>query len=432
LRYDLAILLNQNITHFSKSDFTTNFILFVILGVLCGGYVSQLKSDYKFLFGLIASTLFIFTLSVSIELIQKYIPGRVSSLGDVLVDTGAGAAGILLLVFFKIAGVIDYFQNVFDRLVKENPAKLVWILLGLVIILICLYPYEFDLNLHNVAAQIRRFDTRSFLLEGNITLKFFYQGIIYFIWGVFCVAAGIKEKRNYYLEIAKNLCISCLLVFALEAGQIFFPFHIPSRLDIETYLFWLFMGFFVSLPYGIEKRKEYSVGYRNKKNDTISLLLWFCTIATLILIFIYGLRPFIFKTDSAFVKERLSGIEWIPFSTYVKYFNALSIEDASGKMLLYFTFGFESAYILRKSLPYSKYVPILVLILIVSIAAFIEIIQICIPERHPSVSDIIIAAAAGLLGIIFMSVRFKRKTKGVGWKSVKKEMSFPYRSYENN
>jgi len=402
LQIDIASIFNQNYHHFSKSNFLTNFLLFVLLGFFCCGFFSSFKSKILLVLGFTLSCAYGFALSVAIETIQIYIPSRVSSFEDIKVDSFAAAVGFIIFAFIYESGLAGYIKNKYNFLAKNNPSVLLWILTSMIIILLGLFPFDFDLSPHNIKEQIRNFDTRSIFSHGGITFKFFYSGVIYFVWGIISVFPASREDRPFLLSVLINAGISCFLIVCIEFAQFFFPSHIPSRADIETNIIWYIFGVVLCIPFVADRNIDYAVFKRKKDSHSLSTFFWVCFVGTITVIILSGLYPFSFDTNTVLLKSRIQGIELAPFGTYIRNFNILTLDDFFTKSLFYFILGFELAYAIKKYFPRIRFIPLLTSVFIISLSTAIETVQILIPQRHPSLTDIIIAFAFGLFGATIM------------------------------
>jgi hypothetical protein len=77
--------------YYAPRDFILNVVLFIPLGVLIGAWLGQRTGQ-----GAWRAILLLAAISVSFEMLQLFIPGRVTSIDDVTANTLGGALGVLL------------------------------------------------------------------------------------------------------------------------------------------------------------------------------------------------------------------------------------------------------------------------------------------------------------------------------------------------
>jgi VanZ family protein len=92
-------------------DIILNVIIYVPLGLVAALVFRRRRSRA---FAAMAAIAFAFLLSLSMELLQVYVPGRDSSLLDVLTNTLGAAAG---------AGFAVYFEDSLRRLLERRPSQ---------------------------------------------------------------------------------------------------------------------------------------------------------------------------------------------------------------------------------------------------------------------------------------------------------------------
>lgn len=405
---NIHFLFVESSINLSKSDLVTNFISFFILGLTGGIFLSGKKVGHKTFFNFLFFTLYSLALCTVIEILQRNIPGRVTSLSDIMIDTASASIGFLFAVFLKLSGLIDIMETYCTRQYKENPLKLIWILIGGSILACSIYPFDFDITLDSYFVPLKRFDKSSYLLGTPITPFFFTYGAIFFSWGALCVLSSTKKNQPFFWQILKKVFISGFIIFLSEFAQTYFLSHTPSRLHIEIAVFWLMAGVTLFAFLEIRNRKKYAV-LSSSGSHNFPYMLFFGISLTILIIVAEGLYPFNFVATKPFVKQKLAAITYFPFADYIANLEFKNIAAAFQLAFLYLLLGLQLTLFVKKRMPSLRFIPVFSSFFAVSISFFIECAQTLIPKRATSVSDIMIAFSAALTGGIIATVIFAKK-----------------------
>lgn len=382
----------------NELDLFANVVLFGILGAMCAAFFAEYKDRYRTVVGALYVSLYIFFLNTFIEVLQADIPGRVSSIVDLLVSVAAAVAGFLGVAVLKEAGIADALRGKYYALLRENPMELLWIALGSVLFIGGVYPFCPSLYFAHAASNVNSLFS-SFFPAGFAPSDFFLDGLPYFAWGSSAVAASLKEEGSLARNAARKVGASILLIMMIELCKIFIATRHASFYDVAAYSFWVAAGAFAAYPLSSGYRRYPALLSEERACRSIGEFFWLCLSLTVLLVLLQELQPFAFRSDAGSFRQQLGRAELIPFKSYIYGFKSFTVEDAAQKAVLYFALGFETVYYLmrRRALPAWKAIAASSIgggLLALSVSA----LQLFIPTRFPSVTYIIIAILGSLAG----------------------------------
>lgn len=123
-KFSLSEPFSLLISRTSKLDILANIVLFAPLGFGLGSALAKRK--YSFITNLLAILLLGGSLSLTIEILQAFLPGRDSSLWDVLTNTTGAGVGYLLfefggtLFYQRVPPVFRWLQTLLDKLKLQH------------------------------------------------------------------------------------------------------------------------------------------------------------------------------------------------------------------------------------------------------------------------------------------------------------------------
>jgi VanZ family protein len=386
---------------FTDLDIFANLVIFGILGGLCAVFFSDYKDREETVLGALYVALYAFMLNSIIEILQASIPGRFSSLIDIGTSVIAAVSGYLSVAILKDVGVIKFLAERYKPILRENPVRLLWTTMAAAFFIGGTYPFRLVPDLSCAAKRMAGFGTSLFLPD-MLSSRFFLEGIPYLVWGASAVVASMKGDGEFLGRVVKKTTLSFALIVFIESCKLFIVTRQPSLHNICAYAFWMCLGACIAYPYALKYKRYPMLRSSENANRSIGEFFRLCFVLTGLLIFLKGLQPFNFCMDASSIRAQISGAELIPFRAYINNFNILTIWDAMQKSALYFALGLEIFYyILHKRLMLTNRALAYSAIACGLVAASVTTLQLLVPGRLPSVSDILIASGSGFAGAVF-------------------------------
>jgi VanZ family protein len=327
------------VTRWSIRDVVVNIALYAPLGM--SGYLALRRSVWL-------PVLLGFLLSVSMELVQLFVPGRDTSAIDVMTNVTGTIAGVALgIIFDKIAGPRRASALArFKRLTKTDRSALILLFIWAGYLLFPFFPV---LGFYVPRQRMKIFARASIFAA----LPFISATVSWLAAGKLMDAAGIRSARLF-------LGLSILVIPA--------QFFIADRQPLPPDLLGALAGFLLFIGLG---RTGRSAPWASPQWVTPGIATAF-----LVAILVRGLAPFHFGSQS-------SNFMWMPFSGF------LNTEWQSGILILlekFFYYG-TAIWLLRASgirLVFAAAITAAVL-------AAIEIAQIHLPGRTAEITDPLVA-----------------------------------------
>lgn len=382
----------------SRADWVANILLFIPLAFLWTGVLWTNCSFIGKMFVSLFVGLFCTLLCVSIEFTQLFFPPRTVSLNDIIAECTGAVIGIAAWWFIGAKIVIwvdEWFSaqssiNNLDRYLQIYLAGL------------------FFYNVMPLDLTISPIEIYHKWNEGRVILIPF---------------GGLKEKLvvNLYewsSEIAlwipvpllwqRRGCLSCyqlwirifFAVVAIEFFQLFVYSRVTDVTDILLALAGGGLGIWIGgsfLAIGSNEKQGFKVPSHTFNKPlmlgVIGYILW-CFI--LMLVFWY---PFDFKLNHELVEDRLAGFFNIPFYSYYYGTEFRAVTEVFHKILFFMPLGGLLAFIARgKGYRHFSWGASL---FVLTLSAFmIEVVQVLLPDKVISSTDLILEIMGGQVGFI--------------------------------
>jgi VanZ family protein len=395
-----AIVCSRPVRVESISDWTANVLLFVPIGFTL---MAAAGVDRRWWFGLLTAPLvmpFCAAASTAIEFSQLYFPGRVSSLDDIVaqtIGTGIGVLGWLSAgqwLTFRLRRLWTSLsaQGISARLL---PAYLVFLFF------VHLMPFDLTLSPGQLVEKYR---------AGRVHFWPFAVGdvapsalAIKQVWNVFYfLPLGIllarlrgtawRNPRNWAWIAAVGLAAAAVIQFA----KLFVASRNCEALDVLVDALAVLLGWALSIvPAGLVMARF--IGPRQSETGPLLAALdrrWLLAGYVGVLVLLNWL-PFDVRWDLPWALERLGSISWVPLADYQEVSPYQAFDQALHRVLVFMPLGALLASLLNYSRPEA-----LVGVLAALLALAIEIGQAFLPDRYPSVSDVILETAGACAGAI--------------------------------
>jgi len=379
----------------SISDWAANVLLFVPIGFTL---LAATAVDRPWRTGLLTALpvmAFCAAASTAIEFSQLYFPGRVSALEDIVAQIIGTAIGVLgwLSAGQRLTGHLRRLwtslgaQGISARLL---PAYLAF--LGLV----HLMPFDLTLSPYQLVHKYRAGRVHLGPLEvGDLTAS---DLLIKQVWNVFYFlplgillarlrGAAWREPRNWWRIAAVSLAAAAFIQFA----KLFVVSRNCEALDVLVAALAVLLGWALcvvpaalvaSQPRGSETRPLIAALDRR----------WLLAGWVGVLLLLNWL-PFDVRWDVPWALERLQTMSAVPFADYQQASPYQAFDQALHRVLIFVPLGALLASLLGRR-------GYLVIVLAALLALAIEAGQALLPDRYPSVTDVLLETAGAWVGAV--------------------------------
>lgn len=385
-------------THLSKPDLLSNFLLFIPYAFFMTGWLNQRGTNF-----ILAISLALFTsfaLSLSVELCQAYSPSRISSPGDLLINTAGGFAGAIpAAIYFPFFH--ERLRNQWLTLWHEKPILLITLIFGATLFLGGLVPFDVSIDVSDLKQALKGIEWIPFSHPSTDAAYLANMGTDFFLLIAFAGLCHLS-LRLYAISLISFFIPTLILTLAL-AGIIEFSqlFIVSRQTDVTHLVLALVAGGIGSLLAGIIEKIFIS---ESRYEDiqivpSRSVSLFYLKLAAL---FVYSLvtsyfllEPLDFDFSWAAAKSRLSLQQLVPFYAYWVRTDFYALQDLLFTIFLFVPFG-AFIYHCLKGFPLARTLTLLVCILF---SASLELLQFFQPGRYPDLTDILSAALGSFLGL---------------------------------
>jgi VanZ family protein len=399
-----AVVCSQPVRVESISDWAANVLLFVPIGFTL---LAAAAVDRRWRVGLLTAVpvmAFCAAASTAIEFSQLYFPGRVSSLDDIVAQTIGTAIGVLgwlsagqrLTVHGRHLWTSLAAHGISARLI---PAYLVF--LGLVHLMpfdLTLSPYQLVHKYRAGRVHLEPFDV------GNVTAS---DLVIKQVWNVcYFLPLGImlarlrgmawRDPRSWGRVAAVGLAAAACVQFA----KLFVASRNCEALDVVVDTLAVLLGWALCI-----------VPARQHASETRPLIAvldrrWLLAGWVGVLLLIDWL-PFDVRWDMPWAVERLHSVSVVPFADYQETSPYQAFDQALHRLLIFAPLGALLASLLEGRRH-------LVVVLAAFLALAIEVGQAFLPDRYPSVTDVLLETAGAWMGaVLYRHVSAIRRAEDV-------------------
>lgn len=351
-------------TRASIPDIVQNILFFLPFGFI--GFFSM---TLKKAFNIIIITFLGFLLSLSVEILQLFTIDRISSMTDILTNTGGTLLGaisayIFLLGFSKIINLHRFQQY------SHNKYFFLVLIVYTIVAVGALQPFDFTLDVGHVGPKIKSLLYNplnfSYVIRDEVVVLFRL-----FLFGYVCALWFLE--RNLQFPLIKAIVLSASIGVLFEGCQIIIGSRMPNAQDVVVVILGsIFGGIFARIAPTNMSPKMWII---------LVILTTWITAGTQVF------SPFRLTTE-------YKGFNWIPFLSYYERTTFIALSNFIESVLMYFPMGFALQYI------YSHKKRSIVFIGIVSsaIAFPLEFTQGWIDGRYPDITDVIGAIAGAIVG----------------------------------
>lgn len=369
----------------SRSDFLANILLFIPLSFLLLGTLQLSFPKHHHLFYLPVIVVCI-SYGALIEFLQLFFPPRSTALNDIVAQSIGSTVGVLvwLLAGQKIVIFSNLQTNLWQGRNRFFPFLLLYLLL---VVILNSVPFDFTISPVEVVHKYREGRINWIPLQTlehadqNLLQKWLWHAIVFMPIGILL---GMGKTRSV-VTIAPW---SFLFALCIELLQMFVISRNVDTSDV------LIGGLAVLAGWGITRLYQLQ---QNRMALHVALTLWIMA-AMLI-----NWSPFNFTTEN--VSSQWARVTFIPLLDYQSKNYLSAFDDIAHKSIFFMLFGTLISMLSRSAIRSS-----LAFFISGVASAIIEVGQLFVPGRTPSVSDILLGAGAGAAGCWLASSTSKQGT----------------------
>jgi glycopeptide antibiotics resistance protein len=379
----------------SIPDMVSNILLFVPFGFLLAGLrccsVSYPASRIDVI---LTALLGAFFFSTTVEICQLALPSRTSSLVDILTNTGGSLLGAIAgLVFFRNLYIrVELFLR--DQLATKPMALLLFGFVGCQIVG-ALFPFDVSIDISDFKEHLKTINLYPFAYNALVNrpgvqfsmANFGENLILYALFGfmlVLCFNRYWKLETKAWIKV---LGLGLLLPPLVELLKLLINSRYSDINDVLSGWMGIFLGAFwcaVISPGGKAETMPLSHNSRRLKH-------WMFLYGLLLIVMTLNPFSFSFSPDSFSNK-----IEWQLFWSYYSNTNFWALKDILTKVLLGMPIGLYVGHRLNQA--GSKLILIEATVIGLGVGILLELSQIFVDTRYPSVTDVLSYGMGSYLG----------------------------------
>jgi glycopeptide antibiotics resistance protein len=380
----------------SRTDFTTNVLLFVPLGYLAAAAVG---TGWKWLSARAAAAFMVvpacIAASVGIEFAQAFFQGRTSALSDIV---GESTGGLLGAIAWLIAGpTVNAWIHEF-LLERERTAVLRRILLAYVLLLvgIQLLPADLTISVEELRQKFR--DGRVVWRPFTRITPFSFEAAWDYIWDVMLnvpvgAAVTLVGRPAGKRTPREALGIGLAILVAVEVAQLFVSSRYTDVTDLITGMIGIGLG--IALVNALEENPDAAGSSATLVVSRLGLLAWIAIMLG------YHWSPYDFSVDAVRFADGLQQMLTIPFSYYYMSTQFTAATQIVRKLFLALPIGVlaRMAWPDRGRPHIARVRTAVTLVFGFALLVVIEIGQGFLPSRLPDITDAIVGVAGIALGL---------------------------------
>jgi glycopeptide antibiotics resistance protein len=378
----------------TTANFLANIVLFLPLGFFgAGSFVDERSRFMSWVTALFVVIAFALGWSLAVETTQVLLPGRISSLADVV----AQIAGTLLGIgaWALLAREIRTFTSTFAQGSRRALESALGVY-AVVLLFLMLQPFDITVEVVEIGRKVRDGGVvlnpaRSPALEWPNVPSLFSDFVMAIPIGVLAAIAGHGRGRRRSTGLALGFGAAYFVVG--ELAQVLVRSRTADIVDVAVNCLGMTAGVLLASTVARATESSSGAGVRDRVLE-LGLLLSMGIYA------VTNLSPFDFVLSGDFVQDRIGRLWAVPFAGYQwnQEFKALS--DFMTKLAMALPLG--ALFQMRFRPHASDYRRTLTwgwLLLTGSFLAVVEFGQVLLPSRYPESTDVLIGILAVWLGI---------------------------------
>jgi glycopeptide antibiotics resistance protein len=384
----------------SRADWVANLLLFIPLAFIFTGALAHGRGVAV----LVAVSLLVMAaglgLAISIEFTQLFFPQRTVSQNDIAAETLGGILGVASWWLFGARLVAWYESWLHVREPAALSERLAW---GYVGIAFAYGVLPLDLTISAVEIYHKWGEGKLVLIPFSALpddpAQAFYEVFTdILLWlppALLWRMGGKTGARAWRMAFAAALL--------LEVLQLFVYSRVTDVSDLLAAALGAWIGVLLGARLGPKNgrappRMQADAGMARWR----PLLLAFAWLPVLMLVFWY---PFDFRTDGAFVRERLDFLGHVPFEIYYFGTEFRAITSVFNKLLFFAPLGALLAWwVVGLPWLWRSYAAAASMMFILAAALAIELGQVLLPSKYPDTTDWFLESLGGILGYVLLRI----------------------------
>lgn len=395
----------------SRADWVANLLLFIPLAFIFTGALSHGRGV---LVRLLAS-LFVLAaavgLSLGIEFTQLFFPQRTVSQNDIAAETLGAVIGIV--AWWSVGGrFLGWYESWLE--VREPAALSERLALGYLAFVFAYNVLPLDLTISAVEVFHKWREGKLILIPfsglpadpAHALYEVVTDALIWlppaFLWRF---RGGRTTARAWWLGFAAAL--------VLEVLQLFVYSRVSDVTDLLTAALGAWIGAMLGARLG---RRSVASQVRMRSTAFGMLLPLILALGWVLFLMVLFWYPFDFRADGAFVRERLSFLERVPFEVYYYGTEFRAVTEVFHKVLFFAPLGALLAWFVV-GLPWlwRSYAAGAANLAIITVPLGIELGQVMLPDKIPDTTDWILESLGGGLGyLVFKFTRARLQVRNIG------------------
>jgi len=387
----------------SRADWMANLLLFIPLTYL---WMGALTAGGSRLWGGLATLVLVpvaALLSLGIEFTQLFFPQRTVSQNDILAEALGGLIGVLAW-WATGSRLVDWllsWQHTHARAALAE--RLAWIYLAGVLVYNIL-PLDLTISAIEIFHKWRegKLNLIPFgRLPDDAAYALYEVATDALIWSPLALLWRLDGTRSAWRVWGMTMATAV----GLEAMQLFVYSRISDVTDLFTAAAGAALGVWLGGRLAV---REAPGGQALPWSASLPLVMAIGWMALLLFVFWY---PFDFRTDGAFLRERLHNfLGRVPFEAYYYGTEFRAATELLHKVLFFSPLGALLAwFVSRLRWTWRGYATFLSLLLIAFAALIVVVGRLAQPEKNPDSMDIVLQWLGGAMGFVAIRVFFSRK-----------------------
>lgn len=373
----------------SRADWMANLLLFIPLAFI---FTGALAHGRGIVVRLLASALVLAAsvgLSLGIEFTQLFFPQRTVSQNDIAAESLGGLIGIV--AWWWVGGrFLGWYESWLD--IREPAAlseRLIW---GYLAFVFAYNVLPLDLTISAVEIFHKWREGKLILIPfaglpadpAHALYEVLTDALIWlppaFLWRY---RGGCTTARAWWLGFAAAL--------VLEVLQLFVYSRVSDITDLLTAALGAWAGAMLGARFG--RRGPARTGAPGGVWPLALAMGW---VLVLMVLFWY---PFDYRSDGAFIRERLTFLQRVPFEVYYYGTEFRAVTEVFHKTLFFAPLGALLAWFVV-GLPWMwrGYAAAASIVIIIMVALGIELGQVLLPGKYPDTTDMVLESLGGLMG----------------------------------
>jgi glycopeptide antibiotics resistance protein len=378
----------------SRADWVANLLLFIPLAFIFAGALAHGRGVVVLVVVSLLVLAVGFGLAISIEFSQLFFPQRTVSQNDIAAETLGGILGVGCWWLFGARLVAWYESWLHVREPAALSERLAW---GYVCIAFAYGVLPLDLTISAVEIYHKWNEGKLVLLPfaalpadpAQAFYEVFTDILLWLPPALLWRMGGKTGARAWRMAFAAALL--------LEVLQLFVYSRVTDISDLLAAALGAWIGVLLVARLGPKNgraspRMQADAGMARWR----PLLLAFAWLPVLMLVFWY---PFDFRTDGAFVRERLDFLGHVPFEIYYFGTEFRAITSVFHKLLFFAPLGALLAWwVVGLPWLWRSYAAAASMMFNLAAALAIELGQVLLPSKHPDTTDWFLESLGGIIG----------------------------------